>query len=321
MIIVNTLHSEAIKQFRTLARIVAKTHPGVMPDKARQILMAEAKELGIDPLHAKRILKLYNFAASKQDPDWVAVTPDPFPRWKLPIDEPEIGSCWMEPRTRMMFVWVPGGEFERGNLFEGGFNSERPVHEVELDGFWLGKYLVTQEQWYTVMKRKPPFVRQGARYPVERVSWHDAHAFIQAMDDVSAKARFRLPTEAEWEYAARSGGKKELYAGGNDANRLAWYADNSAATSHPVVKKRPNGLDLYDMTGNVLEWCQDWFDETYYTSERLVNPKGPEQGIYRVVRGGEWDSSLAYIRTSARNYWDPEDRDFHTGFRLVREYP
>ena len=204
-----------------------------------------------------------------------------------------------------------------GNLFGGGFGNEKPVHEVSLSGFWLGRYPVTQEEWLKVMEEKPEYYKEGDRYPVEKVSWDDAQAFISVMN-ADGEGRFRLPTEAEWEYAARSGGRREEYAGGQDVSKCAWHDKNSGGVVRPVGQKEPNGLGLYDMSGNVLEWCQDWFQDEYYKKIPSSNPKGPTNGTYRVLRGGSWDSAANYVRTTARNYWEPDNRDFYTGFRLVR---
>ena len=204
-----------------------------------------------------------------------------------------------------------------GNLFDDGFGSEKPVHVVKLDGFWLGRLLVTQEEWIKLMGSNPPNFKQGARYPVENVSWDDAQAFVNAMNS-DGEGRFRLPTEAEWEYAARSGGKREKYAGGDVVDPVAWYNENSDGCVHPVGMKAANGLGLFDMSGNVLEWCQDWFYDKYYERSPYSNPQGPAEGSYRVLRSGSWDSSSDYVRCAGRNYLEPDNRDFNTGFRLVR---
>lgn len=318
-IIVNINPTEAMKLFRAMVRVVSKTHFDVIPNHARQILVNEAETLGIIPADVKKVFGMYNFSESESEERWVSVTEEQFPRWKFLAKQPELGTCWREPRTGMEFVWVPGGEFEMGNLFGEGFGSEKPVHEVELDGFWLGRCPVTQEEWRKVIGQNPPYVKKGSRYPVEKISWEDAQTFIQKLNGAEEN-RFRLPTEAEWEYAARSGGKREKYAGGEHVDHVAWYNGNSEGTTHPVRRKAPNGLGLFDMSGNVWEWCQDWFDDEYYEKSPHTNPRGPSKGSYRVLRSGSWDSSPTYIRSSGRNYWDPSNGDFNTGFRLVRTY-
>lgn len=127
----------------------------------------------------------------------------------------------------------------------------------------------------------------GDKCPVESVSWNDAQDFISRLNSRTGK-RYRMPTEAEWEYAARSGGKREKYAGGNDVDAVAWYGSNSGSRTHPVGQKQPNGLGLYDMSGNVWEWCQDWYGGSYYNQSSRDNPGGPSSGSSRVIRGGGW---------------------------------
>ncbi len=315
-VILNVSPSEKLLQFRAIVRVVSKTHAGTMPNQVRQILLQEAENLELDPMDVRRVLGMYSFAQESWD-RWVTVTENKLPRWKVLPNQPELGTYWRDLRTEMEFIWVPGGEFEMGNLFGGGFGNEKPVHEVALSGFWLGRYPVTQEEWVKVMDSEPLYRKEGARYPVEKVSWEDAQAFIKRMN-ADEEDRFRLPTEAEWEYAARSGGRREEYAGGNEVDQVAWHSKNSGGVVHPVGTKAPNGLGLYDMSGNVLEWCEDWFDEEYYKKVPSANPKGPPKGSYRVLRGGSWDSAPNYVRTVARNYWEPDNRDFYTGFRLVR---
>lgn len=200
--------------------------------------------------------------------------------------------------------------------------NEKPVHEVCLDGFYMGKYEVTQGEWTEVMGSNPSKFF-GEKLPVEMVSWEDAQGFIAKLNDKSG-IQYRLPTEAEWEYAARSGGKKGKYAGTSsetDLGKYAWYDKNSVMTTHPVGQKKPNGLGLYDMNGNVWEWCSDWFSEsTYdddYIRDRLRNPQGASNGNTRVLRGGSWNFSEWYARTSARLYYVPADRYGSSGFRFV----
>lgn len=318
-ILLNVSSSERLLRFRALVRTVSKIHPLAMPDQAREVLLQEAKTLEIDPVDVRRVLAMYTFASPESEGRWVAVTEEKLPRWKLLLGQPELGTYWRELRTEMEFVWVPGGEFIMGNQFGGGFSNEKPLHEVELDGFWMGKYPVLQEEWIAAMGSKPPSFKEGERYPVEQVSWVDAQAFITEMNR-DEDARFRLPTEAEWEYAARSGGRREEYAGGDEVDRLAWCSENSGGMLHPVGKKAPNGLGLYDMSGNVLEWCQDWFHDEYYQKIACSNPTGPSKGTFRALRGGSWDSAPNYVRAAARNYWEPDNRDFYTGFRLVRNH-
>jgi formylglycine-generating enzyme required for sulfatase activity len=221
------------------------------------------------------------------------------------------GDIWIEPVTGMEFVWVPGGCFMMGST--SGEACERPVHKVCLDGFWIGRYEVTQKQWMTVMKDNPAeFKKCGEDCPVETVSWYDCQAFIKKLGN-----RFSLPTEAQWEYAARSGGKDEIYSGGNDIDKVAWFSDNTKTRTHIVGTKAPNGLGIYDMSGNVWEWCRDWRGK--YTSNAERNPKGPVSGSYRVIRGGACYSMPSWVRTTNRGRFYPEFSYLLTGFRLVRQ--
>ncbi|CAG37151.1 formylglycine-generating enzyme family protein [Desulfotalea psychrophila] len=232
-------------------------------------------------------------------------------KWPLP------GRNYTESMTNIEMIWVPAGSFEMGDQFDQGADCEKPVHEVELDGFWLGKYPVIQSQYEEVMGINPSRFKKADTYPVETVSWHDAQAFIEQLYKQSGM-RFRLPTEAEWEYAARSGGKRELYAGGNDIEAVAWYGGNSNCSTHPVGKKQANGLGLYDMSGNVWEWCQDWFDKYYYQSSPGNNPRGPSLGSNRVLRGCNWDGAGSWALRSAFRFGIASDaRNSRVGFRLV----
>jgi formylglycine-generating enzyme required for sulfatase activity len=216
----------------------------------------------------------------------------------------------------MEFVPVSGGCYQMGDTFGDGVADEKPVHDVCVSDFYIGKYEVTQGEWEKVMGSNPSHFK-GSRNPVESVSWNDAQAFIEKLNARTGK-KFRLPTEAEWEYAARSGGKGEKWSGssaGPDA--VGWYDKNSGITTHPVGQKQPNGLGLYDMTGNVWEWCADWYGESYYGSSPKNDPPGPASGTYRVLRGGSWFYIPVYVRTSAR-YWNyPGNRGSSYGFRVL----
>jgi len=172
-------------------------------------------------------------------------------------------------------VRVDGGTFTMGATSEQGSNAagdEKPAHQVNLSSFSIGKYEVSQEEWEAVMGSNPSYFK-GAKRPVEKVSWNDCQAFIRKLNELTGRS-FRLPTEAEWEYAARGGNKSigDKYAGGDNLGSVAWYEDNSGGTTHNVGTKSPNELGLYDMSGNVWEWCQDWYDS--YSSSAQTNPKG-----------------------------------------------
>ncbi|MGE4299015.1 MAG: formylglycine-generating enzyme family protein [Desulfovibrionaceae bacterium] len=237
-----------------------------------------------------------------------------------PTPQPQAGSgkTWTEPTTGMAFVWVPGGCFQMGSPTSERYRDgdEGPVHEVCVDGFWLGKYEVTQAEWTKVMGNNPSHFK-GDRNPVEKVSWNDAQEFIRRLNG-KGNGGFRLPTEAEWEYAARSGGKAQTYSGGEDLTRVAWYDGNSGGQTHPVGGKAPNGMGLYDMSGNVWEWCQDWLSSSYYASSPRSNPTGPDMGSGRVNRGGSWCSEPSYARSANRYGFWPDIAYNDCGFRLSR---
>jgi len=177
------------------------------------------------------------------------------------------GGAFTDATTGMPFVFVKGGCYQMGDTFGDGAPEEKPVHDVCVSDFYMGKHEVTQGQWKRIMGNNPSsFSGCGDNCPVEHVSWNDAQNFIRRLNSQSGK-RYRLPTEAEWEYAARSGGKREKWAGsGNEASSgdYAWYSSNSGSKAHPAGQKLPNGLGLHDMSGNVWEWCNDWYDGTYY---------------------------------------------------------
>ena len=219
--------------------------------------------------------------------------------------------------TGMEFVAVKGGCFQMGDTFGDGQDDEKPVHEVCVSDFSIGKHEITQGQWQMTMGSNPSvFPSCGDDCPVENVSWNDVHEFILKLNSQTGK-NYRLPTEAEWEYAARSGGKQEKFSGGNDINAVAWFAGSSGSKTHPVSRKQANGLGLYDMSGNVWEWANDWYGSSYYTKSPRDNPQGPTTGSGRVLRGGSWGTGPAYVRASYRRTYAPGDCDFLLGFRLV----
>jgi formylglycine-generating enzyme required for sulfatase activity len=249
---------------------------------------------------------------------------------RLAEDQPEMPAIESSrpPKTggeasalNMEFVLVKGGCYQMGDDFGDGYADERPVHEVCVNDFYMGKYDVTQGQWKEIMGYNPSeFNRCGDSCPVENISWNDTQVFIGKLMQRIGK-NYRLPTEAEWEYAARSGGKKEKWAGTSSESELgeyAWYALNSGDSTHPVGQKKPNGLGLYDMSGNVWEWCQDLYDENYYKNSPKNNPPGPDTGTNRVLRGGSWFNGAGDTRSSNRLSIIPDYRDSNDGFRLVR---
>ncbi len=233
---------------------------------------------------------------------------------------------WKDPTTGMEFVWVEGGTYQMGCGSPAGNcpPNETPEHEVTVSGFWIGKYSVTQGQWQKVMGNNPSGFKKGDNYPVETVSWDDAKEFILKLNARSGYS-FRLPTEAEWEYAARSGGKAEKYAGGNDVDAVAWYGANSGKSTHPVGTKAPNGLGIYDMSGNVWQWCEDIYDVDAYKKHQRNNPISNSGGSSRVLRGGSWSRDATWVRCTFRGQWEPTSHGLGghlggtgMGVRLVR---
>ena len=238
-----------------------------------------------------------------------------------PLSQPSPGDMWTEPITGMVFLWVPGGTYLMGGAIDDPDVTfdEIPQHEVTLDGFWLGKYPVTQGQWVKVMESNPSKFQKGDDYPVEMVSWYEAQDFCMGLMQ-KGSGMFRLPTEAEWEYAARSGGRNEKYAGGNDLERVAWYGGNSGGSTHPVGTKAPNGLGLFDMSGNVWEWMADTFDRNAYINHNRENPLHLGRGMFRVQRGGGWDSRPIWVRSTHRFGEEMGSHNDCTGFRIVRQH-
>ena len=234
---------------------------------------------------------------------------------------PQAGDVWVEPRTGMEFVWVPRGCYEMGCGSWAGDcdDDEKPVHEVCVDGFWMGKYEVTQGQWKKIMSSNPSYFRKGDNYPVEQVSWDNVKRYIKKLNSRSKSGfLFRLPSEAEWEYACRSGGSAEKYSGGSDVEGVAWYYGNSARSTYPSGTKAPNGLGIYDMSGNVNEWCEDHYGMKAYGKHMKNNPIYIESGYDRVLRGGSWDNPSGCVRCAYRYRYSPGSRFYTTGFRLVR---
>ena len=217
-------------------------------------------------------------------------------------------------------IAVEGGTFTMGATAEqasDAYSDEKPTHQVTLSSYYIGKTEVTQELWQAVMGSNPSGF-SGANLPVEKVSWEDCQIFIAILNELTGKY-FRLPTEAEWEYAARGGSKSQgyKYSGSNTVDDVAWYPSNSSSKTHPVATKAPNELGIYDMIGNVLEWCSDWYSSSYYSSSSQYNPTGPASGSRRVYRGGSWGSSARLCRVSYRDYNGPSYRFYNLGLRLA----
>lgn len=209
-------------------------------------------------------------------------------------------------------VQIKGACFDMGDTFGDGLENERPVKRVCVGDFSLGKYVVTQAQWEAVMGDNPSYSQKGGDYPVEYVTWDEVHEFILKLNKMTGK-HYRLPTEAEWEYAARSGGRKEKWAGTSDESKLgdyAWYEKNSGDKIHPVGTRKPNGLGLYDMTGNVWQWTQGFYSDTWY--DQMHARENP-----RPIRGGDWGDHATYVRTTRRTGVGRSMRMISVGFRLA----
>lgn len=213
-------------------------------------------------------------------------------------------------------VFVKGGTFQMGN--NNGLKDEKPMHRVTVGDFYIGRYEVTQKQWKDIMGTNPSGLK-GDNLPVGQVSWNDIQEFLEKLNQKTGK-NYRLPTEAEWEYAARGGNKSKgyRYSGSFDIGSVAWYKKNSNRKIYPVGQKQSNELGIYDMSGNVAEWCSDWYDSNYYSSSPENNPKGPEDGKYRICRGGASDGIKdGNCRISSRSRMSPDYRWYNKGFRIV----
>jgi len=227
--------------------------------------------------------------------------------------------------VEMEMVWVEGGSFTMGsNATPKGvkltYALARPEHRVTVDGYFIGRYEVTQGLWQAVMGENPSKFKGSANLPVESVSWTEAQEFAMRLSQMTGR-RFRLPSEAEWEYAARGGSKSQRnpYAGcnRNQLDNHGWYCVNSDGATHAVGQLQPNELGLYDMSGNVAEWCQDWVEA--YTSEEQTNPRGPRQGENRVLRGGHYNSTSAACTVYDRGWYLPSGKYELYGLRIVME--
>jgi formylglycine-generating enzyme required for sulfatase activity len=225
-------------------------------------------------------------------------------------DEVDLGKG-----ERLILAFIPSGSFRMGSA--AGRRDERPVHDVTISrSFWMGAYPVTQAQWQAVMGSNPSYFK-GPDLPVENVSWDDCQQFISRVNAKGA-GTFRLPTEAEWEHACRAGSTGETH---ENLEASAWYWDDSGKTTHPVGQKLANAWGLYDMTGNIDEWCQDWYGKSYFADSPSIDPQGPPSGAFRVVRGGSFVHEAYRIRYAYRGGVSPFGRSYNTGFRIVRTGP
>jgi formylglycine-generating enzyme required for sulfatase activity len=209
---------------------------------------------------------------------------------------------------------VEGDTFSMGATSEqeNPFDWEKPVHQVTLSSYYIGETEVTQTLWTAVMGSNPSYFT-GNNLPVEQVSWNDCQTFIRKLNSLTGE-NFRLPTEAEWEFAARGGNNSQgyQYSGSNNLSAVAWF---SGSQTHDVKTKSPNELGIYDMSGNVWEWCQDWYGS--YSSNSVTNPTGAVSGSSRVYRGGSWFDYAGRCRSAYRTYYAPGIRYSFLGLRLA----
>ena len=261
---------------------------------------------------------------------------------------PPPGSLWTNP-AGLTFAYIPAGRFYMGSpLEEPGRAGDETRRLIEITrGFYLQTTEVTQSQWRAVMGDNPSYFNDcGPDCPVEKVSHTEALEYISRLNELDPGSDYRLPTEAEWEYACRAGTDGPLYLKPDDPDladtadvldRIAWYGDNSYGPpgrgedcfqrvsgdkafcgTHPVGRKEPNAWGLYDLLGNVSEWCWDWYSE--YLPDQVEDPQGPPLGSARVMRGGDWLSAVQHVRAANRDHFSPGGRGFGIGFRVLREY-
>ena len=247
--------------------------------------------------------------------------------WTDDVPEEPQNETFTVNGVTFTMVTVEGGTFMMGatdeQVLDAAINEE-PAHQVTLSDYALSQTEVTQELWQAVMGSNPSYFAGNLQNPVEQVSWNDCQTFINTLNQLTGKT-FRLPTEAEWEFAARGGNKSHgyKYAGSNTLGDVAWYLNNipsqewgaEGCCPQPVATKTPNELGLYDMSGNVWEWCQDWF--SYYEDEELTDPVGPSTGTDRVLRGGCWHTTASACRVSKRYGNMPSYREYMIGLRLA----
>lgn len=237
-------------------------------------------------------------------------------------------------------IHVEGGTFNMGTTIEqdkDARSDESPIHKVTLSDYYIGETAVTQELWKAVMNTtilqlaaadgldKDELGCIGENFPMYYLTWYNCQKFIEKLNKITGE-NFRLPTEAEWEFAAKGGNKSKgyKYSGGNDLKEVAWYERNAFIGKYyesfcPIKHKKPNELGIYDMSGSVWEWCQDWYDENYYSYSPKVNPTGPLDGVNKVCRGGDWGDDVRLLRLTCRSGDDPDYTDSLgcNGFRLV----
>ncbi|MBF0427326.1 MAG: formylglycine-generating enzyme family protein [Magnetococcales bacterium] len=229
------------------------------------------------------------------------------------------GTPWRDPVSDVPLLWVAGGCFQMGSppRAEGRDTDEGPVHQKCVADFWLGESEITQGQWRRVMHNNPASDRKGETFPVENVSREDVNEFITALNNQTrTNVQFRLPTEAEWEYACRNGGQRTVYPGGSEPSRIAWYRGNSSGATHAVGTRAPNKLGLLDMSGNVWEWVQDPYLSSY--AKQATSPGSQEDRTqFFAIRGGSWQDDASGVRCANRGFQTSTTRRADLGLRLA----
>ncbi|MGD0091828.1 MAG: SUMF1/EgtB/PvdO family nonheme iron enzyme, partial [Planctomycetota bacterium] len=276
-------------------------------DTAELIRRGTAWAAGLTPVNTPRTEAPALPAASPQKPEPAAL--------------PKETTLDLGGGVKMEMVLVPAGEFMMGSDNEGGDATEKPVHKVKISKpLYMGKYHVTQEQFEALMGNNPSkFI--GPKNPVETVSWDDAQEFCKKLSAKTGK-RIQLPTEAQWEYACRAGTTTRYNTGDRDSDleQAGWFRNNSGMHTNACGQKNPNAWRLYDMHGNVWQWCQDWYNDKYYVNSPPVDPKAPAKGGMRVLRGGSWHNDPDYCRAAHRSWDDPGHRSSSNGFRCALDF-
>ena len=297
-------------------RMLKVKHPNYAP------VMVTFADYGVEKVESNRTYELIvvtypQYAITQNVTNQSLDSQQSTPQTHLTVSDNTI-SIPVKDGISIDMVRVEAGTFTMGATpeMENPFDNAKPIHQVTLtNDYYIGKYEVTQALWKAVMGKKPSRFK-GDNLPVESVSWNDCQKFISKLNIKTGK-KFRLPTEAEWEYAARGGKKSRCYkySGGNNISDVAWYYNNSGSKIYAVGSKQANELGIYDMSGNVKEWCQDWLGS--YSSSLQVNPTGANSGYYCVGRGGSWDCVAGSCNSSTRFSFAPEDRYDDLGLRLV----
>jgi formylglycine-generating enzyme required for sulfatase activity len=234
------------------------------------------------------------------------------------IEKDSLGgiTIFLNDSVKIEMVPLDAGSFVMG--YESGYSNEKPLHKVTLDAYYIAKYEVSQELWQLVTGKNPAHFKDCTDCPVEMISYEDALIFIDRLNQLSGQS-FRLPTEAEWEFAAKGGStkKKTRYSGSNKIDEVAWYSRNAGERPHPVGLKLPNALGIFDMSGNVFEWTSDWMGR--YKNADQVNPRGARKGKTKVVRGGCWYDTNEGCRVHCRVEVDPSEKNGCLGLRLAHD--